>query len=100
MAKIGLELRIQILLSIDFVRERMQSNTVFAILVEEEHLHSIDLPCWCQHFCWDLHVMVLENVCVRRHGLAINRVFCNFNASKIEEEIRVGRLLDREFDLG
>ena len=85
MAEIGLKLRIQVLLGINLIGEGMQTDTIFAILVQEKYLHRVDLVDCCQHFTRDLHVMILEDVGVRRDCLAIDGVISDFYPAEIEE---------------
>ena len=98
-AKICLELSVQVLLTIDLVREGMKADTVFPVLVQEVDLDSVNLLVSnAQHRSRDRHMMVLEDVRVLSHRLPVYGVFCNFDTTEIKEEICGWGLIYVELD--
>lgn len=49
MAEISLELRVEVLLGVNFVGEGMQTDTILPILVQEEDLDFVDLAIAREH---------------------------------------------------
>ena len=97
MAEISLELSVDILLSIDLVNERMETNSIFPVLVQEGNLNLVSLS-YFQHVNRDGQVMVFEGVGGAGDVLAVDFILGDAHASEIEPYAGVGCLVNFEAD--
>lgn len=86
MAEVCLELSVEVLLSVNFVDEGVQTDTILSVLVQYEELDCVDLT-HLEHGCRDGHVMVLEDTGRGLHRLSIDSVFADFHSTEVEKDL-------------
>ena len=89
MAKISLELSVKVLLTVDLIDERVQANTILAVLVEEEDTSCIGLIC-PELAVWDGNMMIPKCRLSEFHRRTIELIASNFDSTEVEEAFNCG----------